>query len=108
LSLAKAKILVFIYANARLALEKVDRGLAAWYVVNMTSKDSHYLANEVMNDDLLVGLDTKSLGLSCNNSDNGNSGGNMGLDNPNGTFAFDSDDATNDDELQMWSNITNP
>ena len=32
----------------------------------------------------------------------------MGLDNPNGAFTFDGDDITNDDELHIQSNITDP
>ena len=53
------------------------------------------------NDDLLAGLETISLGLLCNNNNNGHSGENMGLDNPNGAFAFDGDDIANDDELHI-------
>lgn len=91
-----------------IALERVDRDLATWHVMNMTSKDSHYLAHEVVNDGSLEGLETISLGFLCNNNDIGHSGGNMGLDNPNGAFAFDGDDIENDDELHIWSNITDP
>lgn len=40
-----------------------------------------------------------------NDSDGKHNGGNLGLDHPNDSFAFDGDDAMKDDELHMWFNI---
>ena len=54
----------------------------------------------------LVEPNIDSLGPPNNDSDGKHNGGNLGLDNPNDSFAFDGDDAMEDNELHMWFNIT--
>ena len=71
----------------------------------MMSTSYDYLADEDINDDPPLRPNIDFLRHSDNTSNDKHDGRNLGLDNPNDPFAFDSDDAMEDNELHMCSNI---
>lgn len=63
--------------------ERADNDFAPWYLMNIMFEDFDYSINDDVNDNSPAGPIGDSLRFLDNDSDNGQNGGNLELDNPN-------------------------